>query len=95
MAYPVFHSITVGETLVFEVRFVGEDMTDATPSVVVSAGMTIGAFTLTKVLPDTIVVIATSDLFSPGTHDLHLWLSWPSGDVREEIGLSSKVGVKA
>lgn len=94
MSFPVCHRIIQGETLFFEVRFVGEDIADATVRLTTSGAMPVGNFSTAKVLPDTVQVTAEStDLFSPGVHELRVWLSWPSGDVREEVGLSSLVDV--
>lgn len=94
MAHPVVHKIIQGETLYFEIRLVGEDLTDATTRIETSAGMPKANFTATKSLPDTIQVKAVStDLFAPGVHDLRVWLEWPAGDVREEVPLWSLVDV--
>lgn len=82
MVAPVLHTIVQGETLEFELRYVGEDLTNATPRAVTSAGMTAGDFTLTKPETDTVrVVVAAADTanFSTGTHDLQVWLDWSDG----------------
>jgi len=94
MVAPVSHNIVQGETLLFEVRFVGEDLSDATPRIETSAGMSPADFTATKVSTDTVQVKATSTvLFSTGAHDLFLWLDWSAGDIGSEVGLHSLVYV--
>ena len=94
MVAPVGHNIVQGETLLFEVRFVGEDLANATPRIETSAGMSPADFSVAKVDTDTVQVKAVSTwLFSPGAHDLYLWLDWASGDVASEVGLYSIVFV--
>lgn len=94
MVAPVSHNIVQGETLLFEVRFIGEDLSDATPRIETSSGMSPADFTATKSSTDTVQVKATSTgLFSTGVHDLFLWLDWSSGDVASEVGLHSHVCV--
>lgn len=94
MSHPVVHIITQGETLAFEIRFVGEDLTNATPHIDTSAGMPLANFSYEKILPDTVKVLClATDVFAVGVHTLQVWLSWPIGDVREEIGLTSLVHV--
>lgn len=94
MAHPVCHKIIQGETLFFEIRFLGEDITNATVRVETSAGMPVANFSAAKVVPDVVQVKAVSTtLFAPGVHSLRVWLEWPSGDVRDEVGLASLVDV--
>lgn len=92
MVAPVFHKIVQGETLEFEVRFVGEVLTDATIRIETSAGMSPAAFSTSKPETDTVAVVAAdTSAFSPGTHDLRIWLDWADGD--KEVGLASLVHV--
>lgn len=96
MSHPVVHDITQGETLSFELRIVGEDLTDATPSLAMVAGLDPDFFTTTKILPDTLSVQMTNtEVTPPGRHALHVNLSWPDGDVREEVAHKCFVAVSA
>jgi hypothetical protein len=96
MAHPVYTKIVQGETLYFEIRFVGEDLTDATLRIVTSPDIPKENFTVVAALPDIVKVTAlNTTLFPKGVHDLRVWLTWPSGDVREEVGLASRLEVLA
>ena len=95
MGYPVSIAISQGETFAREVRIVGEDITAATLSIDSTSGISPASFTLSKVLPDTVKVISiTTSEWAPGTHEVQLHLTWPSGDVREEIVQSFQVTVR-
>lgn len=86
MGYPVTHTITRGEDIRIEVRLVGDDITDADPSITVSDDLLAGTFHLSRTPPDTIVIrCLDTSAFPVGTHDLDLWIDWPDGEVTKEM----------
>lgn len=89
MTYPVQETIYQGETLLLELRFVGEDLTDAQARVEVSPGLSGNEFSVSKEGVDTVIVRCAQTAFFPvGRHEVEVWLDWPpSTPVRDELAV--------
>ena len=88
------HEIVQGEDLVFELEF-PSSIADATPSIKASLGMQEDGFILSKPDDNTVKIINRStEFFAIGQHTLQVWLSWSSGDVRDEMPVEIFVVVR-
>lgn len=80
MVAPVFHKIVQGDTLEFEIRIVGDVVSEATVTFATSAGMSAGAFSSAEADTDTLTITAADTSgFSAGTHELRIKLAWDDG----------------
>lgn len=89
-----FHRIVVGETLLIEARFVGEDLGSAALRVTASGGLPVVGFELSKPSSDTVQILRsdTSD-FAPGHYDLLLWFDRDGEALASEVAFTVRLSV--
>lgn len=85
MGERIHHDLVAGETLALELRFPFEDLTGAVASVETTISPSSG-FVATVDGTDTVFLRNVStDVLPVGTWPVLVWLTWPSGDVLDEM----------